>query len=147
MRTNDLEKLIYDEPCKCSKCGGKLEYLGLGEYQCLECGNEVLDDYAKIRKYFSVHGPAPAVLVAKETGISRNRIEDLLRKGISETPLKDDLGTVCKKCGAGISSGRYCAGCSGSPFQERKGRKTLSASKEMNLSKQNGFGHYLKKSK
>lgn len=147
MENNYLEKLMYNKPGRCNKCGGDLEYLGLGEYRCLECGNEVLDDYAKIRKYFSVHGLAPAIIVARETGISRNRIESLLRKGISETPLNNDSGTVCKKCGGRINFGSYCAGCSGVFSQERSGNRTASASKETNPGKQNGFVNYLKKNK
>lgn len=76
-------KLIMSKLEQCSECGGKLEYLGIGKYKCVECGNEMLDDYGKIKEYLWEHGPTPAIVLAKETGVSREKINIVLNGGTS----------------------------------------------------------------
>lgn len=78
---DNLEKLALVKPEKCEKCQGGLEYLGLGCYKCIECGNEMLDNYGKIKKYYQEHGQAPVFQVARETGISREHIHIILDGG------------------------------------------------------------------
>ncbi len=79
MGINGLERLIVMTPTHCDKCNGDLEYLGIGRYQCVVCGNEMLDEYGKIRNYIDTYGPAPAWMIARETGISRKTIETLMQ--------------------------------------------------------------------
>lgn len=143
MGSNDLEKLMFDKPYMCSKCGGELEYLGLGEYQCVNCGNQMLDDYGKIKRYLSVHGPAPAIQISRGTGISRKKIDILLQRGMAEPAMSGGLGAVCEKCGTRIGAGRYCVRCSGS-FQEN-GKEMGMERNHNGLGRHDGFGNYMKK--
>lgn len=75
---DNLDILALNRPKNCEKCKGGLEYLGLGRYKCKECGNEMLDNYGKIQKYYQEHGQAPVFQVARDTGISREDIHIIL---------------------------------------------------------------------
>ena len=84
MGLRDWEKLLMRKLEHCTECGGKLEYLGLGKYKCVECGNKMLDDYGKVKEYLWEHGPTPMLTLAKETGVSREKINIVLNGGSSE---------------------------------------------------------------
>lgn len=75
---NIMERLALEIPKNCEKCEGELEYLGMGQYKCKECGHEMLDNYGKIKKYYEEHGQAPIFQVARDTGISRENIHIIL---------------------------------------------------------------------
>lgn len=78
---NALENLTFNVPVKCDKCNAMLEYLGCGRYICKECGNEMLDDYGKVRSYLDTHGPTPMPKLMYVTGLSREQIEALIKRG------------------------------------------------------------------
>lgn len=84
MENNDWEKLLFDKPVKCAICGGMLEYLGIGEYRCAECGEETLDDYGKVREFLEEHAIAPVFEIARETGVSRDKVKMILKRGEEE---------------------------------------------------------------
>ena len=65
----------------CSKCQNPLDYIGIGQYQCPQCGAVVLDDFGKIRQYLSVNGPTPAWKLSRELGIHREIIEQYIKNG------------------------------------------------------------------
>ncbi len=81
----DLSKLIRDEdyrkPTKCSKCGKALKYMGIGEYQCEYCGNIEYDDYGIVRGYVEKNPGANVMQVERATGVSKQVISSLVRKG------------------------------------------------------------------
>ncbi len=81
----DLSKLIRDEdyrkPTKCSKCGKALKYMGIGEYQCEYCGNIEYDDYGIVRGYVEKNPGANVMQVERATGVSKQVINSLVRKG------------------------------------------------------------------
>lgn len=62
-------------PLECEYCGGEVTYKTLGTYLCLRCGQENYDDFRKIRNYLEKVGSAPAIVVAKNTGVSLGTIE------------------------------------------------------------------------
>ena len=78
MELNRLVKIAFDKPEHCDSCGCDLEYKGIGRYQCVSCGNEMLDDYGKVKEYFGVHGSAPLFEVVRETGVSREKVRLIL---------------------------------------------------------------------
>lgn len=141
MGINDLEKLAFDHPGQCDVCGGDLEYKGIGRYQCMECGRELLDDYGKIKKYFEKHGPAPVSQIAKDTGISRDKINILLKRGTAEIPVGTASSLRCEKCGMAIRYGRYCTVCSNTCFGEEIGERVRPAAKNVPYVRKN-FGNY-----
>ena len=71
----------YHAPTQCSKCGSNhLHYKGLGEYCCGECENLEYDDYGRVRNYLETHKGAPITVVAKDTGVSKWTIREMVEE-------------------------------------------------------------------
>ena len=62
-------------PVECEFCGGDISNGPKGEYICVKCGKENFDDFHKIRNYIEKYGPAPAVVVSRNTGVPMATIE------------------------------------------------------------------------
>ena len=81
----DLSKLIrdvdYRKPTECSKCGKSLKYMGIGEYQCEYCGHIEYDDYGIVRGYVEKNPGANVMQVERATGVPKQVINSLVRKG------------------------------------------------------------------
>lgn len=77
-----MESLLHPEeegtPVKCSRCGGKLIYKGLGEYRCEECQNAEYDNYGKVRAYLEKHPGASVPAICQGTGLSRAEISRMI---------------------------------------------------------------------
>ncbi len=86
MELHGLEQIAFNRPERCDACGGDLEYKGIGRYLCINCGKELLDDYGVIKEYFRTHGATPLLTVAKETGISKQKIRYILEGNYTEIP-------------------------------------------------------------
>lgn len=142
MGSNDLEKLVFDHPGRCDMCGGDLEYKGIGQYRCVACGHELLDDYGKIKRYFEKHGPASVVQISKDTGVSREKIDILLKRGTAELPVGSAFALKCQKCGMPIRYGRYCTVCANSCFGEEIGERMRPDAKKNFLHERKSFGNY-----
>lgn len=75
-RSNALR--INRIPLECEYCGGGVQLKSIGVYVCEKCGRENYDDFYKVRNYLETHGPAPAIVIARSTGVSRASIEHYL---------------------------------------------------------------------
>jgi hypothetical protein len=62
-------------PVECEFCGGDIDKGPKGEYICVSCGKENYDDFNKIRNYIQKYGPAPAIVVSRNTGVPMATIE------------------------------------------------------------------------
>lgn len=62
-------------PVECEFCGGDIDKGPKGEYICVACGKENFDDFNKIRNYIQKYGPAPAIVVSRNTGVPMSTIE------------------------------------------------------------------------
>lgn len=71
-------KVDLHVPAKCSKCGAKVIYSGVGEYQCESCKNIEYDDYGLVRSYLEIHQGATIKDVEADTGVSKEAIRRLL---------------------------------------------------------------------
>lgn len=106
-----LRKIDYHKPFLCDKCGGLVEYSGVGEYHCFRCGNKMLDDYGKVRNYLEEKGVAMAMEIARDTGVSKETIEDMIREGALGDVTENAPLERCAGCGKPIFKGRYCSEC------------------------------------
>lgn len=112
MNRDELEKIIIDnKPVKCEMCNGKVFYVNSGMYRCEQCGYEMYDDFGKVRNYWEVNGPAPALIISEATGVSTELIEGFLRQGRVEIPDGSKYYIKCEKCGCSIRFGRFCPDC------------------------------------
>lgn len=109
------------KPTFCRACSGELQYKSHGEYECKSCGAIFLDDYGKVRKFIEVNGPSPAVIISEETGVSIDKINELLRQGRVEIPENSDIFIKCESCGTDIRYGKYCPTCAARLSKTLKG--------------------------
>jgi len=99
------------KPTSCEKCGGRVEYKGIGEYKCEDCKAVMYDDYGKVRNYLEENRGATQGEVAAATGVSTNTIRQLLRDDRLEVAENSAVFLHCEICGSPIRSGRYCVAC------------------------------------
>ena len=95
----------------CERCGGKVQYLDSGRYQCTVCDHMVMDDFGKVKAYLEENGPAAAPVIAAATGVSPETINQMLKDGRVEIPDDSEYYVQCEKCGCNIRYGRFCPGC------------------------------------
>ena len=98
-------------PEKCPLCGGRLKYVGGGEYKCIRCYRTQMDDYGKVRDYMYKHGAASTADIAAATGVSKQVLVELLKSGKIE--LLADAGFLlnCERCQRPIRTGKLCERC------------------------------------
>lgn len=120
---------------KCSECGSEMKYAGLGEYRCSECGNSILNDYGRVRLYLEEHPGATQSEVSKATGVSPNRIRQLLLDERIEISANSQIFLYCEMCGAPIRSGVRCLKC------EEKYKKEIAAEKKAERASSFMTGH------
>ncbi|MFT3983415.1 MAG: MerR family transcriptional regulator [Lachnospiraceae bacterium] len=119
----DLKSLQYGRPADCSKCGGNLRYVGIGEYECESCRNIELDDYGKVRTYIEENRGATQSEVSTATGVDVNKIRQMLREEKIEIAPNSVVFLQCESCGAKIRSGKYCDACAGKAKKEDDARR------------------------
>lgn len=88
-RTNAFR--INKIPVFCDKCGMKLEYEDVGTYKCPACNIIYYDDFRKIKNYISDNGPAPAYMIARSTGVSKQAIDYYFNDGAEEGSEKKEF--------------------------------------------------------
>ncbi len=108
-RNNALK--INQQPVVCKRCGGVLQQISRGTYQCVDCGYEDYDSYQKVRNYLDKEGPRNVTEIMRATGVPRSTIEYFLKDERLEIPLGSPILLVCSGCGAGIRSGVLCDKC------------------------------------
>ena len=109
----EYENLRVEEAISnCLQCSGKMIYKGSGCYVCESCGEEILTDFGKVKRFIQTYGPSNAITISRETGVSRGKIQQFLREGRVEV-VEDGLSNVsfCVSCGVPIRSGKYCNVC------------------------------------
>ena len=125
------------KPINCERCGNKVLYKGVGEYECAECGFIMFDDYGKVRNYLETHKGATQGQVAAATGVSTNTIRQLLRDDRLEVAPNSAVFLSCDVCGTPIRSGRFCPACASRRSQlAEQSLRSPSAGKSMR-----GFGN------
>lgn len=113
-------------PVECEYCGGELMRVGMGTYECKNCGRENYDDFQIIRNYLENAGAASATVIERDTGIPRRIIDYFFREEYLEIPKLSSVRILCTKCGAPIRTGTICDSCkAGSNRREIKEKKDV----------------------
>lgn len=105
------QKISYTKLKYCPDCCIQMVYKHSGIYECPECGQLDTDDFGKVKTFLDEHGPTPASIVSKETGVPMITIDEFLKIGKVEIPENSDFFIKCEKCGTDIRYGRYCPDC------------------------------------
>ena len=106
-----VKEFIERKPTRCSKCKGRIRYIGAGRYECFDCGNEEIDDFGKVKDYIDENGPSPAIIISENTGVPEDIINGMLRQGRLEIPEGSSVYITCESCGCSIRYGRFCPDC------------------------------------
>lgn len=82
----DLEGLLrntddYHKPEKCTECGGRMDYKGLGEYKCSDCNHIDYDDYGKVRLFLEKNPGANIIRAEAATGVPQRLIKQMIKEG------------------------------------------------------------------
>lgn len=101
----------YNRPLVCEKCGGIMEFRGVGEYRCEKCGFVDYDDYGKTRNYIESHPGANAGEVELRTGVTQKSIRMMLKENRLEITADSTVFLSCENCGVKIRGGRLCPKC------------------------------------
>ena len=72
---------IDGKPVVCRLCGAMLEYSGLGEYVCPDCGHVEYDNYGLVRAYLEKFPGSNVVQIERATGVPRSKINKLISDG------------------------------------------------------------------
>lgn len=120
MNTMNLER-VRQNTKRCAFCGERMEYISLGEYRCPACHRVERDDYGKVRAYIDEHGPSGAPEIEEATGVSREIVDELLRRGKLEIVNGPSGYLRCEICGADIRYGKICAKCARTDGAKMKG--------------------------
>ena len=95
--SNPLSALVKigGYPECCSKCGGRVEYVGLGKYECTnhDCRNVEYDNYGKVRSVLDINMNLNFNDVMAKTGLTRTELQNLIDRG-SITLVKTGRGTL-----------------------------------------------------
>ncbi len=106
------EELEFDPgTVLCEKCGGIVKFRGSGEYECVDCGNVVLDDFGKVRQFLEKRGPSNIMEIAYATGLDKSVVSKLLMDGRIQVMQHTTEGKRCSRCGIPIARGKYCSEC------------------------------------
>ena len=81
----DLESLVAQngesKPTLCRLCGALLDYSGLGEYVCPDCGHVEYDTYGVVRAYLEKFPGSNVVQIERATGVPRHKINRMITDG------------------------------------------------------------------
>lgn len=101
----------YNRPIQCKECGGAMEFKGVGEYHCEDCGAIEFDDYGVVRNYIEEHRGATVAEISFATGVSQREINEMVKEERFEVSADSRTFLKCEGCGIQIRSGRYCPTC------------------------------------
>lgn len=96
----------------CRSCGKLFNYIS-GPYMCPTCKDELEAKFQEVKKYIYEHPGVNIARVAEDCEIEAGQI----RQWIREERLEFAEGSMelgCEKCGAPITSGRFCNACKSS---------------------------------
>lgn len=107
-----IKEVNINIPDRCERCGSlNVKYDGVGEYKCEDCGFMMYDDYGRVRAFLERNPGATVVETSMATGVSKQRIRHLLEEDKIQIAPGSAVYLHCARCGADITSGRYCANC------------------------------------
>ncbi len=94
----------------CRKCGKLFNYVS-GSQVCPVCRDELEKIFQKVKKYIQENRGATIDQVVEECEVDAAQIRQWVREERLEFSGDGATGITCEKCGATISTGKYCQKC------------------------------------
>lgn len=96
----------------CVKCKKIFQYLS-GPQLCPNCKDQEEKDFQAVKDYLRANPKATITEVSEELEMSVDKITRYLREGRLEIAPGSAIILECERCGAPITTGRFCSSCSG----------------------------------
>lgn len=94
----------------CKLCGKLFNYLS-GPPMCPACREKMEEKFKEVKKYVQTHKGATIPEVSEECDVDPQQIRQWVREERLEFAGGGVTGINCEKCGAAISTGRFCEKC------------------------------------
>ncbi len=94
----------------CKKCGRLFNYVS-GSQVCPACKDALEKEFQKVKKYVQENRGATIDQVVEECEVDAAQIRQWVREERLEFSGDGATGITCEKCGAQISTGKYCQNC------------------------------------
>ena len=94
----------------CRKCGKMFNYI-VGPPICPACREKIEEKFQEVKDYVREHRAASMDQITEDCHVDRKQVEQWVREErlvfSDESPIK----LYCEKCGAYITTGRFCEKC------------------------------------
>ncbi|MCR5687562.1 MAG: flagellar protein [Lachnospiraceae bacterium] len=101
----------------CKRCRRLFNYIG-GQPICPQCREELEKKFQEVKKYLFDNRGATIKNVVENCDIEESQVRQWIREERLEFSSGIDIGVQCEKCGAPITSGRFCEKCKASMINE-----------------------------
>lgn len=95
----------------CRRCKKMFQYIA-GPTVCPNCIKKEEEFFQLVKDYLKEKPGATMKEVSEQTGVSIPLIENFLRQGRLQVSPDSPIGISCERCGAKITTGRFCTKCS-----------------------------------
>ena len=94
----------------CRICKRLFDYLG-GQKICPECRDALEKKFIEVRDYIRANPNVDITQIAEDNEVSVQQLNEWVREGRLEFTKGSPIKINCEKCGASITSGRFCDKC------------------------------------
>ena len=101
----------------CKRCRRLFNYIG-GQPLCPQCRDELEKTFQNVKKYLFDNRGANIADVVRDCEVDEGQIRQWVREERLEFSAGVDIGVTCEKCGAPITSGRFCEKCKASMIND-----------------------------
>lgn len=93
----------------CPECGRLFQ--GVAGQSCAICIEEMEAELRLVRDYLDEHPKATLEQVSRGTGLSADRITNLIKRGYVLAETGSALGPTCRSCGQPTDGSLFCPAC------------------------------------
>lgn len=93
----------------CKMCGALFNYSGSAV--CPACNKKLEEKFTTVREYIRDNPSSPITVVATETDVPIQQLKRWIREERLCFSKESGVTIQCEKCGAPITTGRYCKEC------------------------------------
>ena len=94
----------------CVRCGKMFDY-ATGPAICDACKKAIEDSFQKVKAYIQENPRASLKQISEDNEVTTKQIQQWIREERLEFSKESPLQLLCEKCGAKITTGRFCAKC------------------------------------
>ena len=94
----------------CARCGKMFDFVSPPAI-CDACKKAIEDSFQKVKVYIQENPSASLRQISEDNKVTPKQIQQWIREERLEFSKDSPLQLLCEKCGAKITTGRFCAKC------------------------------------